>query len=586
MSKTAPQWNLNDLYSSVDDLAIKRDIEKAKNIATSFRTHYATKVAGLSAEKLVAAIEIYEELRDLLGRVGSYAGLLYAANTATPKVASFYQNIQEAETEITSQLLFFTLEIIAIEEAAISKMLTESPALAHYTPWLRDVRVFKPHTLPEEMERLLHEKQLASHSAWIRLFDETEEALRFKIERKKRPLAEALNYMHHEDAKKRKAAAKEIGKVLKENARTFTLIMNTLIKDKEIEDNWRNYPKPISARNRENFVEDEVVEALIKTVKKNYRKLSHRYYGLKAKWFNKKVLPYWDRNAPLPEAPTHKYTWEEAQKIVLAAYAEFSPKLAEIGKQFFDKNWIDAEARAGKTSGAFSHPCVPSAHPYILMNFQGTLNDVMTLAHELGHGVHQVLAGKQGALMADTPLTLAETASVFGEQVVFQYLLAQEKNPIRRKMLIADKVEDMLNTVVRQIAFCEFETILHDERRKGELSAERICAIWMKIQKDSLGKAIKFDKDYHYYWAYISHFIHSPFYVYSYAFGDCLVNSLYAAYKKQPKGFEQKYLKMLEAGGTLHHRELLAPFGLDATESDFWQQGLNIISNLINELEK
>lgn len=585
--KEPPVWDLSDLYASLDAPEVAADLNKAKKNAKAFRKNYEGKLAGLSGDALAKAIADYEALAELLGKLGSFAGLAYAANAADAAIAQFYQNIQEAEVRISGDTLFFTLELNNVDDKALEEKIKTSAKLKHFQPWLRDIRIFKPHQLSPELEKLLHEKSLSSRNAWIRLFDETEESLRFKIGKEKLTLAQALHLMSSSDKNKRKATAKELGKVFGKNIRTFALITNTLAKDKEIEDEWRRFERPISSRNLANLVEDEVVDALLDTVRKNYKNLSHRYYKIKAGWMGKKKLNYWDRNAPLPGDDSRTYSWGEAVDIVLSAYHEFSPRFAEIGRTFFENAWVDAPARVGKASGAFAHPTVPSAHPYLLVNFQGKRDDIMTLAHELGHGVHQVLAGKQGALMADTPLTLAETASVFGEQIVFRKLLAQEKDAAKRKLLIADKVESMLNTVVRQVAFCEFERRVHTERRAGELTSDRIGELWMEVQKESLGPAVKFSPEYQHFWAYVSHFIHSPFYVYAYAFGDCLVNALYAVYLQgNVKDFEQKYITMLEAGGTLHHKELLAPFGLDASQKDFWQQGLNVISDFIDELER
>lgn len=585
-SSQPPHWDLSDLYAGIDDVSVGRDIKAAKNAARKFRGAYEGKIASLSGEELAKAIGEYEKMSDKLGRLGSFASLAYAGNSADPKIAQFYQNIAEAETGISTETLFFTLEINQLSKAELDKKLKDKK-LAHYAPWLRDVRVYQPHQLDAQLEKLFHEKHLSSRAAWNRLFDETLEGLRFKIGGKKLTIAEAMHRMSSSKQKERKEAAREIGHVLGKHSRVFSLITNTLAKDKEIEDNWRKFPRPISSRNVSNLVEDEVVDALLTTVRANYEQLSHRYYKLKAKWMGQKKLDYWDRNAPLPGDDGRVYTWPEAVDIVLSAYEGFSPEFAAIGRKFFENSWIDAPTRPGKSSGAFAHPTVPSAHPYLLVNFQGKLDDIMTLAHELGHGVHQYVANKQGALMAGTPLTLAETASVFGEQVVFQSLLKAETDAERRKLLIADKVESMLNTVVRQVAFCEFERRLHDERRSGELTSERIGEIWMDVQKESLGPSLKFHDEYQHFWSYIPHFIHTPFYVYSYAFGDCLVNSLYAVYKsRKVKDFEKKYMTMLEAGGTLHHKDLLKPFGLDASKPDFWQQGLNVISQFIDELEK
>jgi oligoendopeptidase F len=514
----------------------------------------------------------------------SYAELTRAGNVADPEIARFFQTMHERINAISTELLFFTLELNRIDDAELDAKAAD-PALARYRPWLRDVRAFRPHQLSDDLEKLLHEKSVAGRTAWVRLFDETIAELRFPFRGRELTEPEAMHLLSDREGAVRKEAALSIGEVLGRQGRLFSLITNTLAKDKEIEDRWRRFPRPISSRNLSNFVEDDVVDALISAVRASYPNLSHRYYRLKVRWFGVEELPFWDRNAPLPDDNDRSVSWPEAEKTVLSAYRAFSPELARIGERFFRSRWIDAPVRPGKAPGAFAHPTVPSAHPYLLLNYQGRLRDVMTLAHELGHGVHQVLAAGQGALMADTPLTLAETASVFGEMLTFRALLARETDPKRRKIMIAGKVEDMLNTVVRQIAFVTFETRVHDERREAELTAERICDIWMEVQGESLGPAIRFDDAYRYYWSYIPHFIHSPFYVYAYAFGDCLVNSLYAAYEDAHQGFAERYLALLRAGGTLRHRELLAPFGLDAADPAFWSKGLGVIARFIDELE-
>ena len=591
MAKSLPAWDLSDLYSGIDDASVSSDLAKARKQALGFEKSFKGKVKSLTAKELASAIATYEKLSDLMGRLGSYAQLAYAANMMDPSIARFYQNTSEALTDISSHTLFFSLEINKLNEKSLQEMVKGSKELAHYWPWVREIRAYRKYQLSDELEQLLHDKHVTGHSAWSRLFDETIAKLEFPYEGKKLSSAEALHLLSSSKPEVRKAAAKTIGKVFGQNAHVFALITNTLAKDKDIEDRWRGFAQPISSRNVSNQVEDKVVDALIGTVQANYPRLSHRYYALKAKWFGQKKLDYWDRNAPLPGKDETSYGWDDARTIVLESYAAFSPELAKIGKQFFDKNWIDVPVRPGKSPGAFAHPTVPSAHPYLLLNYQGKTRDVMTLAHELGHGVHQVLSAEKGALMADTPLTLAETASVFGEQLVFQEILRREKKEARRKILIASKVEDMLNTVVRQIAFCEFERRLHDERKQGELTVERIGDIWMDIQKESLGPTLKFAPEYAFYWTYIPHFIHSPFYVYAYAFGDCLVNSLYAIYQKEAaagkgKAFEKKYIEMLRAGGTLRHKELLAPFGLDISKGAFWQEGLDIIAGYIDQLEQ
>ncbi len=590
-AEVLPEWDLSALYAGPDAPAIHGDIENARALCGAFARDYQGRVEMLEGDVLAQSITRYEEIQEILGRLGSYAQLLYSKCMTDAKTAQFYQNTQELLTDLSSQTLFFTLSLNKLDDAALERSLKSSKALQKYAPWLRDVRAYRPYQLADDMEKLLHEKYVSGRGAWTRLFDETIAAMRFPYGKEKLTEPEILNLLSSRDAQTRKKAAKVIGEVFKRQAPVFTLITNTLAKDKEIEDRWRKFPKPISSRNVSNYIEDEVVDALIHAVRASYPKLSHRYYKLKAGWFGKKQLPYWDRNAPLPFEAERSYSWNGAQELVLTAYRNFSPRLAETGERFFRDGWIDAPVIAGKSPGAFAHPTVPSAHPYLLLNFQGKTRDVMTLAHELGHGVHQVFSARQGALLADTPLTLAETASVFGEQLTFREMLKREQEPLARKALIAGKVEDMLNTVVRQTAFCLFEIKLHDARRGGELTAEQIGDIWLEVQKEALGKALKLDGDYRYFWTYIPHFIHSPFYVYAYAFGDCLVNSLYAVYEQEKTAgrgaeFEKKYIAMLEAGGTLRHKELLAPFGLDATDPAFWQKGLNIVSGFIDELEK
>ena len=579
-----PEWDLGDLYPGPESADLARGLAAAAASAEAFETRYAGKLAGLSGDALGAAIAEYEAIDETLGRVMSYASLRHAAAVDDAEVGRFYQTMHERVTDISARVLFFTLELNDLDDAAL-KATMKAPAAARYAPWVRDQRAFRPHQLSHEIERLLHEKSVAGRAAWTRLFEQTMDSLRFPVDGRELTSAEVLHLLSGHDGGVRERAAKALGEVLGANARTFALIFNTLIKDKEIEDRWRGFPRPISARNLGNHVEDAVVEALIAAVKRAYPALSHRYYAIKARWFGVDALPHWDRNAPLPDEDDRVIPWARARDLVLDAYGVFSPRMAEAGGRFFDNAWIDAPVRPGKAPGAFSHPTVPAAHPYILLNYQGTVRDVMTLAHELGHGVHQLLAAGQGTLMADTPLTLAETASVFGEQLAFRAMLDAEDEPRRRRAMLAGKVEDMLNTVVRQVAFCEFERRLHDARRDGELTPERIGDIWLDVQGESLGPAIRFDDGYRAYWTYIPHFIHTPFYVYAYAFGDCLVNALYAAYQDRPDGFQDKYIAMLSAGGTLRHKELLAPFGLDASDPGFWTRGLDIVAGFIDELE-
>jgi oligoendopeptidase F len=580
-----PEWDLSDLYPGRDSEGLKRDLVQLASDAEAFRERYQGHLADLSGAALGAAIETYERLQEQNGRIISYASLVHAGDLADPEIGRFFQTMQERINAVSTTLLFFTLELNRIDDADLAAKQAD-PALARYRPWLRDTRAFRPHQLSDEIEKLLHEKYVAGRAAWTRLFDETIADLRFPIGDKELTEAEALNLLSDRDPETRREAALVIGDVLGKNARTFALITNTLAKDKEIEDRWRRFARPISSRNLANFVEDEVVDALIAAVRDSYPRLAHRYYKLKAGWFGVEQLPFWDRNAPLPEDEDREIPWREAEETVLSAYGALSPELAAIGGRFFAGRWIDAPVRPGKASGAFAHPTVPSAHPYLLLNYQGKVRDVMTLAHELGHGVHQVLAAGQGYLMADTPLTLAETASVFGEMLTFRALLARETDPKRRKIMLAAKVEDMLNTVVRQIAFASFEIEVHDERREAEVTPDRLGEIWLTVQRESLGPALSLDDPYRYYWTYIPHFVHTPFYVYAYAFGDCLVNSLYAVYQDAHQGFAEKYLELLKAGGTLRHGDLLAPFGLDAADPSFWSKGLSVIAGFIDELEQ
>jgi len=579
-----PAWDLTDLYPAPDSAELAADADRAEREAQAFNAAYAGKVADLSGAGLAAALAEYERIEETLGRLMSYAQLQFSTDSSDPRIGKFYQSMNERVTTISSHLLFLSLELNRIEEAALQDKLAD-PALARYAPFLRDLRVFRPHQLDDNLEKLLHEKEVTGRSAWSRLFDETIAGLRIPVRGESLTVSAALNKLSDRDRSVRADAAVAIGEVFQRNVRLFSLVTNTLAKDKEIIDTWRSYPRPTSSRNRANMVEDAVVDALSTAVSADYGRLSHRYYALKAKWLGLEKLEHWDRNAPLPDDTDRPIPWSEARDRVLSAYSGFSPELGEVGRRFFDRPWIDAVLRDGKAGGAFAHPTVPSAHPYLLLNYHGKTRDVMTLAHELGHGVHQVLAAENGYLMSGTPLTLAETASVFGEMMTFRALLDAETDPKRRRIMLAGKVEDMLNTVVRQTAFYQFETLLHDERRSGEIIPERIGELWMQVQTASLGPAFHFTPDYNVYWAYVPHFIHTPFYVYAYAFGDCLVNALYSVFQNGHPGFERKYLDMLRAGGTKRHKELLAPFGLDASDPAFWRRGLDIISGFIDELE-
>ena len=580
-----PEWNLADLYASPEDPKFAGDMKRGEELARAFAEKYRGRLASLSGEDLAAALKDYEALSDLLGRIGSYAQLYYVGDTTDSQRGKFYGDVSAKLTEISTLLLFFELELNRIDDAALEQAM-KVPALAHYRPWIENLRMEKPYQLDDKLEELFLEKSQTSSSAFNRLFDETMAGLRFEVDGELLSLEPTLNLMQSPDEAKRRKGSEALAKTFGANIKLFTLITNTLAKDKDISDRWRGFKDISDARHLSNRVEPEVVAALVESVRRNYAQISHRYYRMKAKWLGKDKLMHWDRNAPLPAEDTREVPWADAQEMVLSAYGQFAPEMASIAKDFFDKRWIDAPSRPGKAPGAFAHPTVPSAHPYVLLNYLGKTRDVMTLAHELGHGVHQVLAAKQGALMASTPLTLAETASVFGEMLTFQAMLAKTTDPAKRKILLASKVEDMINTVVRQIAFYTFERKVHEARKAGELTPEQINAIWMEVQHESLGDAIAFGPGYETFWTYIPHFIHSPFYVYAYAFGDCLVNSLYARYRESEQGFQDKYFEMLKAGGTKHHSDLLRPFGLDAADPQFWDKGLSVISGMIDELER
>lgn len=584
-----PRWNLTDLYPAPDSPELTRDLKISAEQAIAFETKWKGKleaeVSKAQGGDFADAIKEFEQLEELMGRIYSYAGLLYADDTSSAANAKLYGDVQQKLTDASSHLIFFSLELNRINDALLDKAIADNSAIGHYKAWLVDLRKDKPYQLDDKTEALFHEKSVTGFGAWNRLFDETMSGLRFTIDGEALPIEPVLTMLQDANGANRKKASEALSKTFGENLRLFTLITNTLAKDKEISDRWRGFEDIADSRHLANRVEREVVDALASAVNAAYPRISHRYYALKAKWLGLEQLDNWDRNAPLPESSQATIGWDEAKATVLDAYAGFAPEMADIARDFFDKNWIDAPSRAGKAPGAFAHPTVPSAHPYVLLNYLGKPRDVMTLAHELGHGVHQVLAAKQGALMASTPLTLAETASVFGEMLTFQSLLAKAKDKRERKAMLAQKTEDMINTVVRQIAFYEFERKVHTERKNGELTAEQIGEIWMEVQRSSLGPAIRLNPGYESFWTYIPHFIHSPFYVYAYAFGDCLVNSLYAVYQNSPEGFQDKYFDMLKAGGTRHHKELLAPFGLDASDPAFWQQGLSVIEGMIDELE-
>ena len=580
-----PIWNLGDLYESPNSKKLRDDLSNLSIITKKFEKKYNNKVINSSSEKLLKAIIELEKIDIKMDKIMSYAHLLVAEDGNNEKNKIFYQKMQEKITSIASSLVFFSIQINQISDHNLNKLFSNR-SLGVYKNWILNLRKFKPYQLDIKTEKLLQEKSITSRSAWVRLFDDTIASLKFPFKGKELSSAEIFNYLSDKKELNRKNSAKVVSKVLKSNIRVFATITNTLAKDKSINDNWRGLPNPVSSRNLSNVVEDEVVNALSDTVIENYSRVSHRYYKLKAKWLKKKHLMYWDRNAPIPFQSQSTFSWKEAKDIVINAYNDFDIRAGSIVEKFFDNSWIHAPVTSGKSPGAFAASTIPSVHPYILVNYQGKARDVATLAHELGHGIHQYLAGKkQTYFNTSTPLTLAETASVFGEMLTFKSILKTTVKKNERKGLIANKVEDMINTVVRQIAFYEFEKQIHEKRKINELSVEEINSIWMEVQKNSLGPSIKFEDDYKYFWSYIPHFIHSPFYVYAYAFGDCLVNSLYGVYETNSFKFEDKYINLLESGGNNSYDQLLKPFGLNPKNKNFWYKGIKVIEDFIDQLE-
>ncbi|MFL2764737.1 MAG: M3 family oligoendopeptidase [Paracoccaceae bacterium] len=579
-----PDWNLNDLYTSTDAKELVNDLNWLEKECDEFAKNYEGKLKFLSADEMLKCVVRNEKISSISGRIISYAGLLYYQKTTDADRAKFLSDMQEKITIFTTKLVFFSLEINSLDDDFLESLLKENVKLSRYKPVFEKIRALKPYQLSDEIEKFLHDLGIVG-DAWEKLFDETIAGLKFKIGGETLNIEATLNFLTDQKRENRKNATHELARVFDENIKIFTRVHNTQAKEKEIIDRWRKMPTPQMGRHLANQVEPEVVEALRNAVVKAYPKISHRYYELKRKWLGLETMQVWDRNAPLPMESDRLVTWDQAQTIVTDAYTNFDSRMSDLITPFFNKGWIDAGVKPGKAPGAFAHPTVTDVHPYIMLNYLGKPRDVMTLAHELGHGVHQVLASSQGQMLSSTPLTLAETASVFGEMLTFQQMLDNSTDKNERKVLLANKVEDMINTVVRQIAFYDFECKLHDARKKGELTPSNINSLWMSVQSESLGPAFEFVEGYETFWAYIPHFVHSPFYVYAYAFGDGLVNALYATYEENPKGFEDKYFKMLSAGGSKHHKELLEPFGLDASDPEFWSKGLSMISGMIDELE-
>ncbi len=581
-----PAWDLSDLYKGIKDPQIKKDLSEYKKKAADFAKKYKGKLAELDAQKIYNALVEYEHLETLGTVLGEFAYLNMCTQMKNGEAMAFYQNTSEALTEYAKPLVFFTLEINQLPDKKIKEWLKDDK-VGFYRPWFERVLRFKKHELSEEVEEVLLEKSVTSSSAWVRLYEEQSSRLKFTIDGKEYNDAEISKLLQDKDAKTREKAGKELNRVSKENSPLFTFIYNMVIKDKLIEDNKRKYKKPVSERNLSENVSDEVVDALAETIKKNYKNISHRFYKLKAKWLGVDKIEYWDRNAPLPFSADLHYSWQEAVDTVLNAYKEFSPELYETALPFFENAWIDVPPRDGKRSGAFAAGTSSVKHPYLLLNFVGKENDVLTLAHELGHGCHMRLRQKNGDLNETSRMTSEEVASVFGEMITFQSLLRNIKDDKTKLCLIASKVNDMINTAFRQIAFHFFESKAHEERKSGELSEARLAEIWLEVQKDVLGPYVNVDENSAYIWLQVGHFFFLPFYVYAYSFADCLVNSLYQVSQDgSVKDFPKKYLQMLEKTAITDYDKLLKPFGLNPNDPKFWNMGLKLISGYIDELEK
>jgi oligoendopeptidase F len=583
-----PEWRLDDLYAGRDDPRIEEDL-KAAVAANTGLAGLEGRLVGARAEPEVLGrlldegVGLYEQALNRLWAVGAYASLQTSARRDDPAWAKFEGDMRARSAQIAAGAIFFSLEINRLGDVEIEAALEAHPSAARWRPWLRRVRLAKGHELSGEMERFCNDRGPALAN-WSRLFDETLGRLQVKAGRETLTLPQALNRLSDADPAARKAAGQGLAKALEQNTPVLALCLNTLAFEKQVEDRWRQYPDPALARHRANEVDPEAVEALEAAVVERYPRLSHRYYALKAKALGRRALDYWDRNAPLDAAAPRLYRWDEARDIVLASFDQLAPAFAERASAFFEQPWIDARPRPGKSSGAYSHPVTADKHPYVFMNFMGERRDVLTLAHELGHAVHQTLAAPLGTLLADTPLTLAETASIFGEGLVFERLLA-EASPADRKALLAGKIEDGLNTVVRQIAFHRFETRFHAARSEGELSPEHIGGLWLDVMGESLGPAVRLNPGYEHYWAYVGHFVHSPFYVYAYAFGNLLVEALMERRLEDPEGFAPKYEALLAGGGSRTYVEALAPFGLDPRLKSFWERGLDRLERLVDEFE-
>lgn len=576
-------WDFSDLYAGMDDPQINADLDACDAAADALAASYRGRIANLSANELAEMMTAYEALQERAGKVGSYAGLNWTQDTQDPARGALMQRVNERESQLSQKLVFVELELAATPDETAAGWLA-APALARWRHWLEVVRMYRPHLLSEAEEKILTEKAVTGRNAWDRFFDEVHGAARYDLDGEQLTRDQVLAKLYLPDRALRQRAAAALTNGLRAMQRTNTYIFNTILADKASDDRLRRYPTWISSRNLANEVDDRTVEALVEAVTARYDIVA-RYYRLKRRLLGLDELYDYDRYAPLPAADRH-IPWVEARDRVLDAYRRFHPRLAEVAGWFFDRGWIDAAIRPGKMGGAFSAATVPSVHPYVLLNYEARLRDVMTLAHELGHGVHQKLAGVQGILQFHTPLTTAETASVFGEMLVFQDLMARETDPTVRLAMLTAKIEDSFATAFRQISMNRFEEAMHTARRaEGELTAERFGELWLQTQRAMFGDSVVLTDDYGLWWSYVPHFIGTPGYVYAYAFGELLVLALYARYQQHGSDFADLYLAMLSAGGSDWPHAIVRPLGVDLTDPDFWGNGLAILENLVAEAE-
>ncbi len=583
-----PIWDLSDLYSGPDDPKIEQDFAQAAGYLKELAKLQGQFIAARSnAERLGLLIDqaasLYEKAADDMGGALAYATLSSTIAREDPRIAKLAADLQTQAAMLSADSLFLSLELNKLDDWEIEQALKLQPKATRWRPWLRRIRASRPHELTADLERLMLERMPAV-SQWTRLFDETLTRLRAKVGKDSLTLNDALSRLSAPQTAVRKAAAAGLSAALKENAPVLALALNTLAFEKQVEDRWRKYEDPAASRHLANEVDKDAVDAMADAVAESYGTLSHRYYTLKAKILGKKQLDFWDRNAPLTEDVQKLYSWDEAKAIVLKSFGQMGGDFATRARTFFDNPWIDAQPRAGKSSGAYAHPVTANRHPYVMLNFTGDRREVLTLAHELGHAVHQTLAAPLGSLLADTPLTLAETASIFAEGLVFEHLVAQASIE-EKKALLAGKIEDGLNSVIRQIAFHRFEEKFHAARANGEVSVDDINAIWLDVMGESLGPAIKLNDGYEVWWAYVSHFVHAPFYVYAYAFGDLLVSALSEKRREDPAAFTPVYEALLGAGGTKTYVEALAPFGMNPRDKAFWKMGCARLEGLIDAFE-